>query len=522
MAGGKLSPRQKMINMMYLVLTALLALNISKDILDALTKLQYDLESSASAIHRSSEKIYTDFMLAAEENPERAGQWRDRALEVQAVSNETFDFIENIKTELVALHGEIDEDGKLPGADKREKAANYLLNPEKMGGADGGRKMREQLNKFREKLKGMVDNNPSLAKTLDKEFDTSPQPIGKNSVATAEWEKVLFDHVPLAGVMTFLSSYQSKVRSAEASVITELQKQIDAGTLKFTGVKEVVVPKSTYVTTGDTFKAEVFLAAFDDTQDPEIVLYEYDRDSNRIGEGITLSGDQIKNGAGFISFPANQTGERFWGGVIRIGSGETAVERSFIQSYTVAPPSAVISPTKMNVLYRGVDNPLEISVPGVDPSQLEVSGPGVSRQGDGTYIADVTKVKGTEIDINVSVKGKPFRQSKKFRIKGLPPATGMVLKNRSTIYSKNAVKNATIEAEYKDFAFDLNLQVLSFDVVIPGFPPQTIRGTRFDDGVKKRIDALRPGSTVVVRNIKAKGPKGINVTDISDVVFDVN
>lgn len=522
MAGGKLSPRQKMINMMYLVLTALLALNISKDILDALSKLQYDLESSASAIHRGSQKIYNDFLIAAEENPERAGEWKERAFEVQAVADETFNMIEVIKDELVDLHGEYDEDGKLPGADKREKAANYLLNPEKMGGADGGRKMREQLNKFREKLKEMVDNNPQLIETLDKEFDTSPQPIGKNSVTTAEWEKVLFDHVPLAGVMTFLSSYQSKIRSAEASVITELQKQIDAGTLKFTGVKAVVMPKSTYVTTGDSFRAEVFLAAFDETQEPEIVLYEYDRDSNRIGEGTVLSAEHVRNGAGMVSFPANQTGERFWGGVIRIGSGESVVERDFMESYTVAPPSAVISPTKMNVLYRGVDNPLEISVPGVDPSNLEVSGPGVSAKGDGSYIADVTKVQGTEIDINVSVKGKPFRQSKKFRIKGLPPATGMVLKNRSTIYSKNAIKNAVIEAEYKDFAFDLTLQVLSFDVVIPGFPPQTIRGTRFDDGAKKRIDALRPGSTIVIRNIKAKGPKGINVTDISQISFDVN
>lgn len=522
MAGGKLSPRQKMINMMYLVLTALLALNISKDILDALSKIQYDLESSASAIHRGSQKIYNEFLIAAEENPARAEEWKNKAFEVQNVADETFDLIETLKTELVALHGEIGDDGKLPGADKREKAGNYLLNPEKMGGADGGRKMREQLNKFREKLVSMVEGNEQLVATLEKEFDTSPQPISKDGMATAEWEKVLFDHVPLAGVMTFLSSYQSKVRSAEASVIAELQKQIDAGTLKFTGVKAVVMPKSTYVTTGDSFRAEVFLAAFDETQEPEIILFEYDRDSNRIGEGTPLSPDRIRSGAGLVNFAANQTGERLWGGIIRIGSGESAVEREFIESYTVAPPSAVISPTKMNVLYRGVDNPLEISVPGVDPSNLEVSGPGLSRQSDGSYIADVTKVQGTEVDIVVSVKGKPFRQSKKFRIKGLPPATGMVLKNRSTIYSKNAVKNAVIEAEYKDFPFDLSLQVLSFDVVVPGFPPQTIRGTRFDDGVKKRIDALRPGSTIVVRNIKAKGPKGINVTDISDVVFDVN
>ncbi|MCC5916827.1 MAG: gliding motility protein GldM [Cryomorphaceae bacterium] len=524
MAGGKLSPRQKMINMMYLVLTALLAMNISKDILDALTKVQRDLESSASAVNRGNVQVYNEFTAAAAEKPERAEKWRVKAFQVKDVADETFDLIETIKTELIALHGEIGDDGKIPGADKREKAANYLLNSKKMGGEDKGKELREQMSKFRENLiKVIGETNPGLVSSLKEEFSTDPKPINKDGT-TAEWEKAEFEHIPLAGVLTFLSSYQAKIRNAEASVISELQKNIDKGTLKFTGVKPVILPISTFVTTGDSFRAEVFLAAYDKDQEPEVILYDgWKDDSTFIGEGRPLTEAQIRNGAGHVRFSASQPGEKRWGGIIRIGGGDNITEEKFWGTYNVAPPSAVISPTAMNVLYRGVDNPLEIGVPGVDPKNLTVSGPGVSPKGDGTYVADVTRVQGTEMKITVGIKDKPgFSQSKTFRIKGLPPATGMVYRNRSTIYSKSAVQNLTVEAEFKDFPFDLNLEVISFDIVVPGFPPKTIRGTKLDGSVRQQIQTLRPGTSITIRNIKAKGPKGINVQDISPISFDVN
>jgi len=518
MAGGKLSPRQKMINMMYLVLTALLAMNISKDILDALSKIQRDLESSAEAVYRGNQQVYNEFVTAAMEQ-KRAVEFKDMAFSVKAIADETFDFIEQIKTELVALHGEIGEDGKLPGADKMEKAANYLLNSEKIGGKDAGRKLREQIATFRESLVALVKDNPVLVEALNDEFDTSPQPVGKDGVTT-DWERAEFEHIPLAGIMTFMASYQSKVRSAESSVILELQQYIDKGTIKFTGVKPVIMPQSTFITTGDTFRAEVFLAAFDENQDPEIILYEVGPDSSFIGEGKSLK--NISNGTGFVRFPASTTGERRWGGIIRLGGGDNPVEEKFFGTYNVSPPTAVISPTAMNVLYRGVDNPLEISVPGVDPKDIDVTGPGISKKPDGTYVADVTRVQGTEMKINVSVKGRPGTQSKTFRIKGLPPATGMVYGNRTTIYSKSAAQNLKVEAAFKDFPFDLSLTVTQFDIVVPGFPPKTIRGTQLDGGVRQQIQTLRPGTSITIRNIRAQGPKGMNITDISPISFDVN
>jgi gliding motility-associated protein GldM len=520
MAGGKLSPRQKMINMMYLVLTALLAMNISKDILDALSKIQRDLESSAAAIYRGNQQVYNEFVTAAMEQ-KRAEEYKEKAFQVKAIADETFDLIEQIKTDLIALHGEVSEDGKIPGADKMEKAANYLLNSEKIGGKDGGKKLRIQITEFREKLVEMVRDNPVLVEALNDEFDTSPQPVGKDGVTT-DWERAEFEHIPLAGILTFMASYQSKIRSAESSVILELQKYIDKGTIKFTGVKPVVMPQSTFITTGDSFRAEVFLAAFDENQDPEILIYEVGADSSFIGDGKPLPADRIQNGTGHVRFAGSSPGEKRYGGIIRLGGGDNPVEEKFFINFNVAPPTAVISPTAMNVLYRGVDNPLEIGVPGVDPKDITVTGPGVSKKGDGTYVADVTRVQGTEMKINVSVKDRPGTQSKTFRIKGLPPATGMIYGNRTNIYSESAVQNLTVEAAFKDFPFDLQLKVIQFDIVVPGFPPKTIRGTQLDAGVKQQIQTLRPGTSITIRNIRAEGPRGMKITDVSPISFDVN
>lgn len=509
MAGGKQSPRQKMINMMYLVLTALLALNISKDILQALTKLDISLQGSVATVDAKNAVTYANIDAAAKDNPVKAGKWKKMADGVKANSDNLVSYIEKMKTELIDESGGEDPDnpGVAKNLDQREKPANYLLNQK------NATKLKGEIDKYRDDLVKVAGDDANMVAAIQSAFDTGKQKLTKDGLPVA-WENANFEHFPLAAILPFLTDIQAKVRNNESDVISHLRRKIGGDDIKVSTVVPVVVPKSTYVTQGDDYEARIYLAAYDDTQDPEITIND---------EG--LPAEQIVDGVGTYKMKANSVGQVKWGGTItlkQIGGDKTFTIPE--QVFNVAPPTAVISPTKMNVLYRGVDNPLEIGVPGVDPAKIRVSGSGVSGS-NGKYMANVTNVKGREMNITVSVEDEDGKTrsigSKKFRIKGVPPAEGTIYKKNNAIFSVNAVKAATVEASLPDFPFDLSLSVTSFEVAIPGFPPEVIKGSKLSQSAKQRLDKLRPGSTVTFRNIKARGPKGL-VVRASNISVDVN
>ncbi len=516
MAGGKLSPRQKMINMMYLVLTAMLALNVSKDILKALTKLEDSLSQTISTVENKNADVYETFVDAAKENPDKALKWKNKAFEVKEVSADVFSYIDAMKDSLVSVSGGYDEETGAPKAlDAKSQPAAYLITEQ---GPQKATELKEKLNSFRSEIIKIADNDPSIKASLEGAFNTDDEKVGDKQVS---WEYATFGEYPLGAIIPFLTDIQARVRNAESEVLSHLGKQIGKGEVSFNTVQAMVMSKSNYVTQGGTYEAEVFLAAYDDTQEPTIII-----------EGNQLSSENIVDGKGKISFPANGVGEQTWGGKIiikQIGKGDVEYDIP-PTTYTVAPPSVVISPTKMNVLYRGVPNPIEIGVPGVDPAKIRVSGPGVSGS-NGQYTANVTGLKGKEINISVSVEetkadGTTTMRnvgSKEFRIKGLPPAVGTIYKRSEGLFSKNAISNATIEAAFEDFPFDLDLVVSSYEIAIPGSPPERVKNSnKIPSSVKSKIQKLKPGSTVSIRNIKARGPNGLKVDRVGIISVDVN
>lgn len=517
MASGKLSPRQKMINMMYLVLTAMLALNISKDILDALTKLNESLGQTVETVEGKNSSIYVKFENAYKDNPKKVKKWRDMALEVQGESNKLNDHLEELKNNLIEVSGGIDEETGLPKKlDAREPPANHLLNE---GNATELKKMIES---YRAKLVTLAGDNEQIKNDILTRFNTDKQKVGD---AEADWEHASFEHFPLAAILPFLTDIQAKVRNTESEVISELQRKITGEEVSFTDVIAVVKPASNYVTQGEDYEAEVYLAAFDATQKPTIEFNLND------GETQTLDPEAVSEGKGKIKIPTSSIGEQKWAGMIKIiqvGKGTKSYPIPN-QTFTVAPPSVVISPTKMNVLYRGVDNPLEIGVPGVDPAKIRVSGPGVSGS-NGKYTANVTNISGTKtIKIGVSVEetkedGTTEMRSvgsKEFRIKGLPPAVGSIYKKSEGSIGRSLIKSGKVSADFLDFPFEMQLVVTSFEVVIPGFPPERVRGNTMSSSVKTRIDKMKPGQTVTIRNIKAKGPKGVKIPRVAAISLDL-
>lgn len=507
MAGGKLSPRQKMINMMYLVLTALLALNVSREVMDAFYEVMVSQEASIETVEKQNSSIYTAFEAAAAENPVKAGPWRDKANDVKSRSAALYQQIEDLKRGVIEASGGADEESGDPNKpskmDDLESSPNYFLIQ------GNGAKLKAALADYREFMKTEAEGNDLLKSSIDGTFDLSDH---THDGTTITWEQHKFEHFPLISVLTFLTKMQSDVRTSEANVIDYLQKNITASDLKFTGVRTVVMPKSTFVTQGGEYEADVFLAAFDDTQDPTVTI-----------NGQDLAAEDIVGGVAKVRFPANRVGETTWNGEIKlVQNGEEKVF-PVEGTFNVSPPSVVISPTKMNVLYRGVDNPLEISVPGVDPSNLIVSGTGVKKTSKG-YIADVTRNKGGELKISVSVKDGDKTTnmgSKLFRVKNLPDASGSIFGKTEGLMSANLIKKAKVEAKFNNFDFELPLTVTSFQIIVPPFAPIDCKGSSLNSNARAALDKAKPGTPVIIRNIKAKTGKGIK-PKVAPITIDLN
>lgn len=507
MAGGKLTPRQKMINMMYLVLTALLALNVSREVMDAFYEVMVSQEASIETVEKQNSSIYTAFEAAAAENPVKAGPWRDKANDVKSRSAALYQQIEDLKRGVIEASGGADEESGDPNKpqkmDDLEASPNYFLIQ------GNGAKLKAALADYREFMKSEAEGNDLLMNSIEGTFDLSDH---KHDGTTISWEQHKFEHFPLISVLTFLTKMQSDVRTSEANVIDYLQKNITASDLKFTGVRTVVMPKSTFVTKGGEYEADVFLAAFDNTQNPTVII-----------NGQELSEEDIVGGVAKVRFPANRVGETTWNGEIKlVQNGEEKVF-PVEGAFNVAPPSVVISPTKMNVLYRGVDNPLEISVPGVDPSNLIVSGTGVKKSGNG-YIADVTRNKGGELKISVSVRDGDKTSnmgSKLFRVKNLPDASGSIFGKTEGLMSANLIKKAKVEAKFNNFDFELPLTVTSFQIIVPPFAPIDCKGSTLNSNARAALDKAKPGTPVIIRNIRAKTGKGIK-PKVAPITIDLN
>jgi gliding motility-associated protein GldM len=454
-------------------------------------------------VERGTATLYQAIQAQVSENP-RAIPINERAIQVKAKSDEIFGLLATTKEEMIKLTGGVDEEGRYKGADNRDIPENFLLNDKSIGGQGKAKEIKEKLTAFRAFLEGQSDGDATMKRIIDETFTFEDEVVEGKKMS---WERATFAELPLAGVVPFLTDLQSRVRRMEAKTIEHLYGQIDANTLKFDNVKAVIMPISTYVTQGDYLEADVFLAAYDKGRNPEFI-------------GVTPQ--SIENGVGKIRIQGTGNGTKVLKGAMRVPGGDT--EYPFELSYTVAPPSVVISATKMNVLYRNVDNPIEVSVPGVAPENLIVSGPGISGRA-GNYVANVTKVDGKELTINVSVKeadGKTRKAGTKlYRIKGLPQAVGSVYKKKDGIISTSLLAKGVVEAEYQDFPFDLALNVTSFELKLEGKPAVKVSGSRIPNDMRDQIQRLKPGSSVTIRSIKANTPAGARIDNISNIVFDV-
>lgn len=554
MAGGKETPRQKMIGMMYLVLTALLALNISKEILDAFVLINEGLESTKITFKDKITDQYARFEASFTENPQKYRENWEKAKTVRDLSNELIGQIDQIKAYLITkvedkpMEEVIADNGRgqdtvlslqyVNGKDNKDVNTNVMIgddpgNPRK-DHPDGKQltasNLRENLEDFKTQLIDVLNGqNEVLAQNIGHTFDFADRADASGTVNN--WESMNFYYLPLAATITNLSKLQTDVRNIEADVVNFLMADVEAASYKFTKLAPIAIPKSNYVLQGDTFRADVFLAAYDDTNFPTVQIgtdAETEIDSTKmelVGESAEVPiGD---DGFAKLAIPASSVGFKNWKGIIAFRGPKGEQRFPFEVNYEVAVPSLVVSPTKMNVFYRGLDNPVEISVPGFSAEKIRpsMSNGSLARTGEG-WVA--RPGRGNECVISVSVEqddGSSQNMGQMtFRCKNVPkplPVFGGQTIGDTRIELASARAQLGVGAKMDDFVFDLDYPVVSFEMTTITRGEAITRksnSNRLTAEMKQMLSNVKRNQKILIENVKAKAPDG-SINPIGNLSF---
>ncbi len=529
MGHGKETPRQKMIGMMYLVLTAMLALNVSKEVLDAFVLVDNGLQITTENYAEKNSGVYNQFSISAEQNPEKYGIWKDRALEMQTRTDALFEYIQQCKIDIISDKDEAAiHEGHIDWHHVKVKD-NVLTGAEVMITEEGGRRYKElkqMIEDLQEYLLSIVDDHEKYAATVEAiHTNLSTEPPDKiqhkkqKDGTTMSWESGYFEDLPLAAVITMLSKMQADARNVEAEMLNYLLGQVDAGAIPVNTLEAVVIPDRSLVFRGQEYKAKVFLAAYDSTNTPDVVL----------SDGTTLA---VEAGKGIYRTTSNSLGIRKWGGTIQLENDGNVINRPFSAEFEVAEANATIAATGMNVFYRGISNPVEISAGGVAESSVKaaISSGTIRRLRPGQYVVEPGP-QGNEATVSVySEEGgsRTLMNRMDFRVFNLPTPDAKVEGVRGSEGNLTVGKLSQLKivsAEAADFVFEVDYKVQSFEVAFQGagniWSSMKSSSEGFTSEQKNLFRQLRSGQRIMIEKIKATGPDGVlrNLNSITITVI---
>ena len=500
------SPRQKMINLMYVVLMAMLALNVSTEVLNGFSLVEESLRRTTINATKENLAIYDDFAVQMKKNPAKVKQWYDKSQKVKEMSNHLYNLADELKQAIVEeADGKDGDASNIRNKEDLEAANQVMLAP----GRGRGKELFDAINSYRNALLGMVTDyhqKKTIASYLTTEIPKDAQATGKH------WQEHMFESMPAAAAVTLLTKLQNDVRYSEGTVLHTLVSNIDVKDIRVNALNAFVIPNSQTIVRGDKFSAHIVMAAVDTTQQPQIFI-----------------GDREVNlQDGFYETITNRTGDFTLSGHIQVvnGNGEV-IKRNFEQKYTVVDPSATVSADLMNVLYAGYNNPLSVSVPGVPLNKVQATMTGGTLQpvGPGKYIARPTAI-GQNVTITVTSTNTGRSQQMgqfTFRVRRLPDPTPYIAMNdeggNPLRYKGGGLSKAQlmsvdgIGAAIDDGILDIAFNVLSFETVffdnMGNAVPMVSDGARFSARQKDTFRKLQRNKRFYISRVTAVGPDGI-------------
>jgi len=520
MAGGKLSPRQKMINLMYLVFIAMLALNMSKEVLTAFGNINEDLVEANQSLNQKSEAALKGLEQKAEDSPKQFEDVYARAQLVDKYTSAYYDYLAGFKDD---LEGSVDDPKDYETMDKGLYLEENMISGGKL--TDYGQKFMDKMQEYRTSMLELMDSIEGTAKfekTIKEKF--SGDPIEDSEGIKKSYVEYHFIGFPLISSITKITTMQNRVKRIE----NELFSQMLAGQL--TQVASMTNYETLLQTTkgayyqGEKFDGSIVLGRTDNTTVPQEVDLKVD--GRKLQEGTDY---EIKEGQVKLNVTAGSAGDHKIEGKLTFQQDGDPINVKVDQSFQVIPKpnQAIVSADKMNVVYRGIDNPMTVSMPGVPKNKItaNVSGNHNWRNVDGSQYM-LTPGSGSEVKINVTgvIDGKEYPSSAKFRIKGLPRPTptirGQVQQGGAIKLPRQALKVSPIGAKFENFDFDLQPVVKRFTMKIPGQPSIVVNGNRLDQNAKEALDLAGNGDIIQIFDVKADVP-GVNVKNMPALLIQI-
>lgn len=497
MALGRETPRQRMISILYLVLLALLALNVPDTILDAFKNINNSLETSRSNVNTAVQQLFAAFeSTKLKEEPARAKPIYDKAKKAQSIIGELNTYINALKEDFTKQGGGIDpEKGDLVKRENEDISPNLMINEKK------GTVLKDKINETRAKLLALL--SPEEQKSVSFSLEAKDPEKSVNGKKT--WEEINFGSgTPLTAAMTILTKIQTDAQNAESDVVKLILGKMDQAVVNLDKFAAVAVAPTSYLVQGQPYQAEVFLTASDSKSQPAISV-----------NGSPL---QIVDGKGVYHVSTSKEGIFSWTGVIQVKQTDGSMKeyRTATQTYQVARPSAVVSPDKMNVLYIGVDNPLSVSAAGTPTDKVKVSMTGGSLSGSGgKYIARVSSPGTAWISIAAEVAPGKMQtlSTTEFRVKRIPdPIAKFAGKTGGSMATVALKAQNAIFAKLDNFDFDANFKVTKFTMIIAKPRSDAIvlstSGNQLSSSMASALNGITPGTRVIFDNIVAVGPDG--------------
>lgn len=514
MAGAKLSARQKMINLMYLIFIAMLALNMSKEVLSAFGLMNEKLTESNEAASSRNEAFMQGLAEKAEEQPAKFQPLKAQADQISALANEFNSYLAKMKSQMTA---KLEDPKDYEVMDKGDFLDNTWFKGEQL--KPEGKQFMDQIAKFRNGVVDVLKDNPSMigiSEDVKKKFATEDV---KRGAGTVSWLDHNYKGFPLVASLTKMTQLQADVKTTESEVLSSML----AGRLKveasLTNFEAIVVPDKTAFFNGENFTGRIILGRKDKTLSADKVIIN----------GKELSAESMQAGQTILNFPAGSVGEQKIVGEFQFKEGDSIVKVPVESFYAVVPKpnSATISADKMNVVYRGVTNPMTISFAGVSDNNVSASAPGLSK-GSGTGKYNMNPGGGKEIVINVTGKlpdGTSVSDRATFRIKDIPKPSGTVAGQQDNVsLPRSNVEIATVGAVLNDFDFELNIGVTSFKVKVPGQPSVSVNGNKMNDQAKSALRKASRGDGIQIFDIKAQiiGNSTYRLPTVSPVFVEIS
>ena len=512
MAGGKLTPRQKMINLMYLVFIAMLALNMSKEVLTAFGIMNEKFEGANVTANKSNEELLTSMEKTASEKKGDFLIAATTARKAESISKSFISYLEKTKEKILKGTEADAKTGKLPyeEMDKGENLDEAWFGPD--GLSSEGKSFIATIEKYKKDMATLAIANPKLLnviKDIESKFNLSP--VENKDGIKVEYLDARFKGFPAVASLATISAWQNDVNKAQTDIINTLAGKVALDDTSFKKYQAIVVLEKSAYFQGEVVKGKVVLGKYDENTRP----------TSFSGPG------RIENGQAIISMTAGGVGEQRISGKFTFLENGAQVPLPFEGNYVVVPKpnSATISADKMNVVYRGVINPISVSFAGIGEDKVRASAPGLSPAGGkGKY--NMNPGQGNETTITVSgtlPNGQTVSDKKTFRIKSIPAPQGAIAGAMGIIKgTKSRLQVCQISAILPDFDFELNLRVVQFSLKAPGQPTVVVNGDRVNAQCAAALSRVTRGDQVTIADIKTKlAGSELILRQTSPVIYEI-